>query len=113
MSDFVNKGDNVYTFWNNHTSTTELESPALSRQAYNSHTIYIENPDGVGVKVQVSPGVTDKISDELMWHDVAGSSTDTQFTVHTQLNCKYIRVVRTSAAGAVTAVLVSGGLSHL
>lgn len=112
MSEIVNKSDNVYTFWNNHTSTTELESPALSRQAYGSHTVYVQNPNQVGVKVQVSPGVTDKISGELVWHDAVPESTDAEFAAHIQLHCKFVRVVRTADAGAVTAVLVSGGLSH-
>lgn len=115
MSDtnIINKTGNVYPLWNNYTSTTDLESPALARHSYSSHTVYVENPQGVGVKVQVSPGVTDRIADEMIWHDAAPVSTATQFAVHVVLNCKLLRVVRTDAAGAVTAVVISGGLSHL
>lgn len=104
MSEIVKEHGNVYNFFKNHT-VPETESDALTRWGFDSHTIYVKNPDGVPVTVQVSPNGTD-------WYDAAPAATDTAFIVHVTLICKYMRVVRGAGAGTVTATVVSGNIAH-
>ena len=95
---------NIYYFFKNNT-VEEAESDAVTRWGFDSHTVYVKNPDAVPVTVQVSPNGRD-------WYDAAPEATDTAFIVHVTLLCKYMRVVRGVGAGTVTATVVSGNLTH-
>ena len=105
MSDIIQNPGNIVTIWNQN-EEAEAASPALTRSMYQSTTVYLVNPQGVPLTVEASPNGTH-------WVPLGPAQTLEAFQVHTTINLKYIRVQRGAGAGAVTATVMSGGLSHL
>jgi len=96
--------ENIHYFFKNNV-TVEAISDGITRWGYETNTVYITNPGGAEITVQVSPNGVD-------WFDAAATLTDTTAIVHVQLLCKFMRVKRGAGAGSVTAVVCSGSLAH-
>ena len=102
----MSQNGNIIKLFSDNVSTTVLESEPVNRVSYGSNTLYVQNPDGVAITLEVSP-------DGEFWVPLQDASTEAAFVVHSYLNSKFIRARRSADAGTVNVWVVSGGLSHL
>jgi len=100
----VKNHESIYNFFKNHT-TPSAESDGVTRWGYDTTTVYITNPSGVPITIQVSP-------DGSTWFNAAAPVTDISAIVHVTLSCKYMRAVRGAGAGTVTVTACSGSIAH-
>jgi hypothetical protein len=104
MSTLKDRGS-VVKLLNGHTAAGEA-SPAVTRDNYMVHTVYVTNPDAVPVNIELSPNGTD-------WFTLNDAdSTDTSIIFHLEYLTKYLRITRGAGAGTVDAWVVSGSPAY-
>lgn len=102
MATINKKGPKIYLFEDN--TDVGATSDDLTRYNYDSNTIYIINPNGVEISIEVSPDAGQN------WFETLPATTDTQAIHQLELNFDRVRAVRGTGAGPVSVLVMSSGV---
>jgi len=100
----IEKDGSLQRLMKNHTAAN-TSSDVLSRNAYVHHTVYVKNPGGVPITVEVSP-------DREFWVPTATAATGTALKIEVPSVAPWLRITRGAGAGTVDAWVASGGIAE-